>query len=77
VAAKPPEPKQRNLSFGNSRTISPRRAGKLLGYSDKKVMRLVEQGLLVGRRAYEGAWWEIEYESVVNFLNRICSEPPQ
>lgn len=77
MAVKAPEPKQRQLTFGSSRTISTTRAAKMLDCSPKKVIRLIEMGLITGYRAYEGAWWQVEYESLVTFLNRMVTEPPQ
>ena len=67
-----PEPKQRALIFSNSRVVSSGRAARMLGCSTKKVQRLIESGLVVGFRAFVGAQWQVEYDSIVAYSQRLC-----
>ncbi len=47
-------------------------AGKLLGYSRKRIVRMIERGELKGRRAKgvngQGNRWQILYSDVIDYL---------
>jgi excisionase family DNA binding protein len=56
------------LPFGE---ITVQRAAEILRCSNDTIYRLIEGGEIKAYRLFVGGWWRIEYDSVVDYINRI------
>jgi excisionase family DNA binding protein len=57
------------------RTISPTRAGQLLGCSRATVIRMIEDGTVKAYRLRTRGWIHVDYDSFCELIRKSKSEP--
>jgi excisionase family DNA binding protein len=70
------DPRQLPLRFTNSPTISVSRAARIIKCSPQTVRRLIEEGSLHAYRFTMIGWWNIYFDSVVAYLDRLHADVP-